>query len=449
MKDLAEQFAGLMSAANLAQAVALVVATGLAWFIERLVRGWYVPRAEPEISARRMLTEALAVASPYLAALLVILLARSTISAASLDTVLLDHALRLTIALILIRLLVFALRRSVSPNHALKRFENKASLAIWLLVAAQMLGWLDYIVRTLDSVGLSTGKSRVTVWSVIAALFAVSVCVIASLWVARWIDRRVSRLDSLAPSTRIGIVKTAYAFFIGFGILLGLRASGVDLTALTVFSGAIGLGLGFGLQAIAANFVSGFVLLADKSIKPGDVISFTGTTGTSTHGFGWVEELRGRYIVIRDRDGVATLVPNQNVITNQVINWSYGHPKVRLRIPLRISYGDDVELAMRLLLDAANDHPRILRDPAPVTRLMDFTDYGLEIEVRFWIGDPAEGVNNVRSDVNRKVWALFRRHGITIPPAQREIRILEGHAPTSSMAPRTRGPIEPTLDGQD
>ncbi len=449
MKEFAEQLAGLMSAANLAQVIALVVAVGLAWFIERLVRGWYVPRAEPEMTARRLLTEALAVTSPYLAALAVIVVARSTIAAADLATGLLDHALRLAIALVIIRLLVYSVRRSVSPNNALKRFENKAALAIWLLVAAQMLGWLDYLVRTLDSVGLSTGKTRVTVWSVIAALFAVSVCVIASLWVARWIDRRVSKLDTLAPSTRIGIVKSAYAFFIGFGILLGLRASGVDLTALTVFSGAIGLGLGFGLQAIAANFVSGFVLLIDKSIKPGDVISFTGTTGTSTHGFGWVEELRGRYIVIRDRDGVATLVPNQNVITNQVINWSYGHPKVRLRIPLRISYGDDVELALRLLLDAANDHPRILRDPAPVTRLMDFTDYGMEIEVRFWIGDPAEGVNNVRSDVNRKVWALFRRHGITIPPAQREIRILEGHAPASSMAPRTQGPIEPTLDGQD
>jgi small-conductance mechanosensitive channel len=216
-----------------------------------------------------------------------------------------------------------------------------------------------------------------------------------------------------------------------------------------VFSGAIGLGLGFGLQAIAANFVSGFVLVMDKSIKPGDVISFTGTTGTSTHGFGWVEELRGRYIVIRDRDGVATLVPNQNVITNQVINWSYGHPKVRLRLGVRISYQDDAELALKLLLEAANDHPRILRDPAPVSRLMDFTDYGMETEVRFWIGDPAEGVNNVRSDVNRKIWALFRRHGITIPPAQREIRILEGSTSASTLAPRTRGPVEPTLDGQD
>jgi small-conductance mechanosensitive channel len=449
MEKLTDFISGLLTAANLAQAIVVVVAASVAWMAERAVRRWYLPREEPAMNARVVAFEALAVVSPYLAAFLVVTAGSSIISAASLGTALIDVAARLVGALIVIRLVAYAVRRSVSPNNSLKRFENKASLAVWLLVAAQMLGWLDYIVKVLDSVGLATGKSRITVWSVIAALFAVSLCVIASLWVARWIDRRVSQIETIAPSTRIGIVKTSYAFFVGFGILLGLRTSGVDLTALTVFSGAIGLGLGFGLQAIAANFVSGFVLVMDKSIKPGDVISFTGTTGTSTHGFGWVEELRGRYIVIRDRDGVATLVPNQNVITNPVINWSYGHPKVRLRLGVRVSYQDDVELALKLLLDAANDHPRILTDPAPVSRLMDFTDYGMETEVRFWIGDPAEGVNNVRSDVNRKIWALFRKHGITIPPAQREIRILEGGRSASTFAPMARGNIEPTMDGQD
>ncbi|MGH8135025.1 MAG: mechanosensitive ion channel family protein, partial [Steroidobacteraceae bacterium] len=152
--------------------------------------------------------------------------------------------------------------------------------------------------------------------------------------------------------------------------------------------------------------------------------------------------------VIRDRDGIATLVPNQNVITNPLINWSYGHPKVRLRLPVRISYQDDVELALKLLLEAA-EHPRILRDPPAVSRLMEFTDFGMEIELRFWIGDPAEGVNNVRSDVNRRIWAMFREHGITIPPAQRELRILEGSASASRLAPHATQPIEPTRDGQD
>ncbi len=205
----------------------------------------------------------------------------------------------------------------------------------------------------------------------------------------------------------------------------------MDLTALTVLTGAMGLGLGFGLQAIASNFVSGFVLLMDKSIKPGDVISFTGTTGTSTENFGWVQELRGRYVVVRDRDGVETLVPNQNLIVNPVINWSYSDPKVRLKLPVRISYQDDPELALQVLLEAAGSCARVLRDPPPASRLMHFGDSGIELELRFWIADPQEGVNNVRSDVNRAIWRAFRQHGITIPVAQHDVRMtaLRGGGP--------------------
>jgi len=230
---------------------------------------------------------------------------------------------------------------------------------------------------------------------------------------------------------RIGISKFSQAFLIGLSILLGLNAAGLDLTTLNIFTGALGIGLGFGLQAIASNFVSGFVLLMDRSIKPGDVISFTGTTGTSTEGFGWVQELRGRYVVVRDRDGVETLVPNQNLITNPVINWSYTDPRVRLKLPVRVSYKCDPEKALELLLKAADDQPRILRDPKPVSRMMGFNDYGFDLELRFWIADPQEGVNNVRSEVNRSIWRLFKANDIIIPVAQREV-ILEM---------RERGPV--------
>jgi len=245
---------------------------------------------------------------------------------------------------------------------------------------------------------------------------------LGATWIARWIERRLMAVQTIATSTRIGISKFTHAFLVAFSILIGLSASGLDLTTLTIFTGAIGIGLGFGLQAIASNFVSGFVLLMDRSIKPGDVISFSGHSGTSTEGFGWVQELRGRYVVVRDRDGVETLVPNQNLITNSVINWSYTDPKVRLKLPVRISYRDDPELALRVLLKAAENQRRILREPPPVSRLMGFTDYGMDLELRFWIADPQEGVNNVRSEVNRAIWRLFKEHGITIPVAQREVR---------------------------
>jgi small-conductance mechanosensitive channel len=271
--------------------------------------------------------------------------------------------------------------------------------------------------------GVTLGKTRVSVWSVAKLLVTVSFFVLAAMWVSRWLERHVLKLDALPPTMRIGIAKFTQAFLVALAVLVGLNAAGLDLTTLNVLTGAIGIGLGFGLQSIAANFVSGFVLLMDRSIKPGDVISFTGLPGTATEGFGWVEELRGRYVVVRDRDGVSTLVPNQNLITNPVINWSYSDPRVRLKLPVRVSYQSDPELAMQLMLQATTGHPRVITDPAPVARLMSFGDHGIDLELRFWIPDPQEGVNNVRSDVNRAIWRLFKQHGIVIPVAQREVKL--------------------------
>jgi small-conductance mechanosensitive channel len=419
---------------------AVIVTAGVLWG-----RRWYLAQGNGG-HGRSLLADAFAVVAPYLAGLAIVMVAQ--FAAGDGPRPWYATAWTLLALLALIRLVMFLLRLSLGKSRSIKAWELRATLIVWVLLAAEVLGWLDPIVSELDSIGLTKGATRITIWSVLKAIATVTIFVVVSVWIARWIDKRISAVKELAPSTRIGIGKVAYVFLIAFGVLFGLQASGVDLTALTVFSGAIGLGLGFGLQAVAANFVSGFVLLIDRSVKPGDVISFTGTTGTSTTGFGWVEELRGRHVVIRDRDGVATLVPNQNVITNPLINWSYGHPRVRLRLPVRIAYHDDVELALSLLQKAA-DHPRILRDPPAVTRLLEFADYGMEIELRFWIGDPAEGVNNVRSDVNRRIWALFREHGISIPPAQREIRILEGSKSASALAPRATTPIEPSVDGQD
>jgi small-conductance mechanosensitive channel len=304
-----------------------------------------------------------------------------------------------------------------------------------VFLSLHLLGWGDTVIGVLDGMGVNLGKTRISVWSVAKMLVTVSVFVLAAMWMSRWLERRVLGLDALAPTMRIGIAKFTQAFLVALSVLIGLNAAGLDLTTLNVLTGAIGIGLGFGLQSIAANFVSGFVLLMDRSIKPGDVISFTGTTGTATEGFGWVEELRGRYVVVRDRDGVATLVPNQNLITNPVVNWSYTDPRVRLKLPVRISYKCDPELAMQLMLQATAGHRRVVNDPRPVARLMAFGDHGIELELRFWIPDPQEGVNNVRSDVNRSIWRLFKEHGIVIPVAQREVRLEMANPRASEPAP--------------
>jgi len=360
---------------------------------------------------------------PVIMALVLVLLARSSLLAARFDVTLLGAAARLIGAYIVVRIGVLLFAASLGNKSWIKNLETRAAMLIWLAIAAEYLGWLDPLIATLDSLGIAAGKSRITVWSVLKLLFTLTLFMLAATWISRWVERRVKRLTNVAHSTRIGIAKFANAFLIGLSILMGLNAAGVDLTALTVLTGAIGLGLGFGLQSIAANFVSGFVLLMDRSIKPGDVISLSGQAGTSTENFGWVQELRGRYVVIRDRDGIEMLVPNQQLISNAVINWSYTDPRIRLKLPIRVSYADDPEFAIKILLSACEGQPRVLPEPPPVARLMQFGDSGIELELRFWISDPQEGVNNVRSEVNRAIWRLFKEHKITIPMAQREILV--------------------------
>jgi small-conductance mechanosensitive channel len=333
-------------------------------------------------------------------------------------------ALQLTLALALVRLGSYGMRLMLGRETWFDAWEGRIAFAVWVVIALELVGWLEKIQATLEHVHLIPGRNMFTLWELVKGIVVVTVFVFVTTFVARTVERRVMRLGSIALSTRIGISKFTYFVLLGIGVLLGINAAGVDVTTLNVLTGGIGIGLGFGLQTIAGNFVSGFVLLIDKSIKPGDVISFTGHTGTSTENFGWVQELRGRYVVVRDRDGVETLVPNQNLITNSVINWSYSDKRVRLRLPVMISYDDDPEGALEALLEAVSDHPRILREPAPVTRLMAFEDYGMRLEVRFWIADPMNGVNNVRSDVNRSIWRVFRKHKIRIPVAQRELRML-------------------------
>ena len=366
------------------------------------------------------------VATPALLALGLVILARSGLQAAHFDVTIVDAAARLIGAYVVVRVAVLLFAASLGNKSWMQHWENRVTLLIWLAIAAEYLGWLDPIISTLDSFGVAAGKSRITLWSILKLLFTLTLFVLVAAWISRWVERRLKKLNTLAPSTRIGIAKFANAFLIALSILMGLNAAGVDLTALTVLTGAVGLGLGFGLQSIAANFVSGFVLLMDRSIKPGDVISLSGQSGTSTENFGWVQELRGRYVVVRDRDGVEMLVPNQQLISNAVINWSYTDPRIRLKLPIRVSYSDDPELALQILLTACKGQARVLHEPEPVSRLMHFSDSGIELELRFWISDPQEGVNNVRSEVNRAIWRLFKEHKITIPVAQHDVRVHSG-----------------------
>jgi len=422
-----EAFLDILFSRNVMVEIAAVSAClWVGWLVGATLRDRYQRRGITTPTALTwtyLASQGFVVVTPVVLALLLVTMTRGVLFAAHFDVTQIDAAIRLIGAYVAVRVGVFLFAASLGSKSWMQHWENRVTLLIWFAIAAEYLGWLDPIIATLDSVGVAAGKSRITVWSILKLLFTLTLFVLVAAWISRWVERRLMKLGNLAPSTRIGIAKFANAFLIALSILMGLNAAGVDLTALTVLTGAIGLGLGFGLQSIAANFVSGFVLLMDRSIKPGDVISLSGQSGTSTENFGWVQELRGRYVVVRDRDGVEMLVPNQQLISNAVINWSYTDPRIRLKLPIRVSYGDDPELALQILLAACEGQRRILRDPLPVSRLMHFGDSGIELELRFWISDPQDGVNNVRSDVNRAIWRLFKEHRITIPVAQHEVRV--------------------------
>jgi len=366
--------------------------------------------------------------APIFAALATLGAGHAVLAGAGAATHLVDAAVEILIALIVVRIAVYVLGLLLGPKSWVRTRESRITLILWLIVSIGILGWLDVIEASLNRVSLVPGRSQFSLWALLKGLVVVTAFVIVASLIARAIERHVMRLDQLAVSTRVGVSKFTYFLLVGLGVLLGINAAGVDVTTLNVLTGAIGLGLGFGLQAVASNFVSGFVLLMDKSIKPGDVISFTNHSGASTGNFGWVQELRGRYVVVRDRDGVDTLVPNQNLITSSFINWSYSDQRVRLKLPVLVSYDDDPEIALQLLVQATENHPRILRDPPPVSRLISFEDNGMRLEIRFWIADPVNGVNNVRSDVNRAIWRIFRAHGVTIPVPQQDTRVLEARA---------------------
>jgi len=379
--------------------------------------------------------------APLLAALAALLSGHVVLGALGTSTTLLDTAIQIVGVLVLLRLGVFVLGLLLGPGSWVRGRGARITLILGAIAAIAMLGWLDVIEAALNRISLVPGKSQFSLWALLKGLVIVTAFVIVTSLIARAIERHVMRLDQLAVSTRVGISKFTYFLLVGLGVLLGINSAGVDVTTLNVLTGAIGLGLGFGLQSVASNFVSGFVLLIDKSIKPGDVISFTTHDGASTGNFGWVQELRGRYVVVRDRDGVDTLVPNQNLITNSFINWSYSDQRVRLKLPVLVSYDDDPEVALQLLLEAAENHPRILRDPPPVSRLISFDDNGMRLEIRFWIADPVNGVNNVRSDVNRAIWRIFRAHGVTIPVPQQDTRLLQPAA--ARMLARRAGTAPP------
>lgn len=284
-------------------------------------------------------------------------------------------------------------------------------LGIWSVISEGLNGIRLFPI----SEGIET---QVTVLTLLKGLVAILILIPLTGWLVRASESKVKRMQSVSPALQVLALKLIKLLVAVAAIMLAISSMGVNLSAFAFLGGAIGLGLGFGFQKVISNLISGVILLGDRSIKPGDVIEVDQT-------YGWINTLGARYTSVITRDGTEHLIPNEMMITEKVVNWSFSDEKVRLKIPFGTSYDSDPRQVMKLVLESAEEHPRVLDKPGPVVRLMGFGDSGVDFELRIWIRDPSAGVNNVRSDLYLGIWDTFKEHNIEIPFPQRDLHVKE------------------------
>ncbi len=292
--------------------------------------------------------------------------------------------------------------------------------AVYIWVALSILGLTEATRDLLERAAIELGETRLSLWLILQGLVVVAVLLFLARFLSRASARQVRRNKDISPSMQELVVKVLQVVFYAAAFLVGLRIVGVDLTGLAVLSGAIGVGLGFGLQKVVSNLVSGLIILMDKSVKPGDVISIGET-------FGWIQRLGARYVSITTRDGKEFLIPNEDLITGQVVNWSHSNDYVRLDIYFGTAYGNDPHKVRRVAREAAAGVDRVLSQPRPpVCHIVGFGDSSVNYILRFWITDPTGGLTNIRGNVFLALWDAFKENDIAIPFPQREVTVLEG-----------------------
>lgn len=303
----------------------------------------------------------------------------------------------------------------------------------WIVAALNILGLLAPVVALLDGMAITLGGLRLSVLLLLKGAATLAVLLWGAITLSRLAERRIQGLARLTPSARALFSKMLHIALLALAVVVALNAAGIDLTALAVFGGAIGLGLGFGLQKVVSNLVSGIILLLDRSVKPGDVIALGPTYGT-------VEAIGARYVSVVTRDGIEHLIPNEELITTRVENWSYTDTNVRVRIPIGISYESDPRQAVTLAESAAAGVPRVQADPPPRCLLRGFGESSVDLELRVWIADPEGGVGSVASAVRLAIWDAFKAHGVVFPYPQRAL-----HFPDRPIDVRVAPPRQPPV----
>lgn len=407
----------------------------LACFVAgRLVDRSFEKRSEDAAKRLRLPGGVVRFAMPVVA-LLLLLVARA-IWKRYLPTLFLDVGVLLAVALAGIRIVVYTLRRLVPNATWLKGSERTVTYGVWALVALHALGITPQLAAEMDAMRLPLGKREVTLLTIAQGTTAVILTIAVTLWLSGLIEQRLMKTQ-LDLSQRALASKFVRAVLLIVGVLIAFQTIGFDLTLLSVFGGALGVGIGLGLQKLASNYIAGFVILLDRSIRLGDLV-----TVDNRHGV--VSEVTSRYVVVKSLDGIEAIVPNETLVTTTVLNHSFSNRDVRIGVSIMVSYGTDIDRALALMSEVARRHPRVQTegDRAPAAFVLRFAELGIELELGVWIRDPENGQTNLRSDLNREIWKAFQQAGIGVPVKMQDVRVFAGQTPPPAGASGAAPPAQ-------
>ena len=410
---LADLWADLHEPAILWQAGTLIVCLLVARWLGQLLQ-WRAPEGSTE-TLKRGAAAFRRVIFPLLAMLL--LVGGRAVLGRWYGTNLLSVAIALFGGLAAIRFAAHLLRLVFSQGGWLETFERSIATLVWAALAMHLTGILPEIVGWLSGVMFAIGKHELSLWMLLSAACWIGVTLLLAMWAGAALEGWLMRAEGLHSSLRVVFARLGKAVLLIVSVLVVLPLIGVDITVLSVFGGALGVGLGLGLQKIASNYLSGFIILLDRSIRLGDMI-------TADSHYGEVTKITTRYVVVRSLTGVEAIIPNDTLVTTTVQNHSYSDRSVRLVVRVQVGYRTDMAEALKVLVGVASAHPRVLKVPEPTAQAVNLADSGVDLELGFWIEDPERGTQNVRSDVSLALLATFRAREIEIPYPQREVRLV-------------------------
>lgn len=330
---------------------------------------------------------------------------------------LLKLAIPLFLSMVFIRLLVYVLRNVFPLSAKLKSWERTIAVTAWLVVALHVTGLLEAVLAGMEQLSFNLGHQPISLLVILQGLISIAATVLAALWLGSFIEVRIMRMEEMDSSSRVLMSKLVRGALLVLSVLMALSLVGIDIRVLSVFGGALGVGLGFGLQRISSNYISGFIILLDKSIRLGDVVTLDNRYGTVTR-------LTGRYMVLTGHDGAESLIPNEMAITQALVNHSYTDRNVRIKIRLQVAYCTDLDQAMQIMTDVARANERVNSDPEPAVHLVEFADNGIVLELSVWVDDSDITQTSLRSEINLGIWREFQRAGIEIPYPQREVHLV-------------------------